>query len=175
MNNNSSEPFILRKSDFKEIRLVDNKGEYRQKVSMTEAKNIASFSNLDLVCFNRPNEKSLALCKIIDFGKWKYSEEKKKKKLNKENKRETKEMRFSPAIGVNDIRHKVKQVNGFLEEGHEVILSMRLKGRELNYFNEADKIISQIANECNGSEISRKRTGKMINVRLGKKKKDIES
>jgi len=102
--------------NFKEIRLVDNKGEYHQKVSMTEARNIASFSNLDLVCFNQPNAKSLALCKIIDFGKWKYSEEKKKKKLNKENKRETKEMRFSPAIGENDIRHKVRQVNGFLEE-----------------------------------------------------------
>lgn len=170
MKKNSSDPFVVRKSDFREIRLVDNKGDYHQKISITEARNIASFSNLDLVCFNRPNNKALALCKVIDFGKWKYSEEKRKKKLNKENKRDTKEMRFSPMIGENDVRHKVKQVNGFLENGHEVILSMRLKGRELNYFKKAEEVISQIASTCNGSEISRKRVGKMINIRLGKKK-----
>ena len=79
---NSGDPFIVKYAKFRETRLVDQNDNYHPSISVSEAQKKAVEAHLDLVCFNRPGKSELAFCKIVDYGKWKYSNEKSKKKIN---------------------------------------------------------------------------------------------
>ena len=168
MNN----PFVVQRIIFEKIRLVDNNNQYHNEIKTVEAQKMAQASGLDLVCFDRAQEGSLAFCKIIDYGKWKYSNEKKKKKQVKENKKLTKEIRFSPVIDDNDIKHKVKQAIEFLERGDDVVFFMKLRGRQKSFFKEAEEKMNGIVSMCSeyGKEHSRKKTEGMIIVGITKHK-----
>lgn len=173
MKKYSDEPFVIRHADFTVTKLIDENNKYHEKVGIGEAKKTAQMANLDLVCFNRPNGSTLAFCKIIDFGKWRYTEGKKKKK-NKGAKKETKEMRFSPVISDHDIEHKIKQVIEFLDENDDVVLSMRLKGRQRAHYSDAEKRMDEIVALCDGhgSVISTKKSSSLISIRVGRKKEE---
>ncbi|GAG36116.1 unnamed protein product, partial [marine sediment metagenome] len=123
------QPFVInRRTEFRNIRLIDeNKGFY-DSIFIVKAKDMAKNAGLDLVCFNKPERNKLALCKIIDYGKWKYSQKKDLKKQQQLTRHSVKEVRFSPVIGQHDIEHKLKQVKEFICEGDEVLLTMRFKG-----------------------------------------------
>ena len=165
---NSNLPYVIRFVSFPATRLMDNTGQYHQSIKTDDALKIARGVGLDLVCFNKPDIGALAFCKIIDFGKWKYDEEKRKKKEQKHSRKESKEVRFSAAICENDIAHKVKQVNDFLDEGATVTLTMKLHGRERAHFDLAAEKMNQIAALCSGhgKEVGKKSEGGMIIVRL---------
>lgn len=178
-NNNSGSPFIVQYNTFKytkHTKLVDHLGNFHDKFEINEAQKIARENSLDLVCFNKPGKNDeLGFCKIIDFGKWKYSEEKKKKK-NNVHKNVKKEIRFSPLITDHDIEHKMKQVKEFLEDGDEVTLSMRLKGRQKAYYKEAEQRLNEIVATCEeAEEVNRNKSSNMINVRIKKGKKVNEN
>ena len=169
MKNKSSDPYIVKYAAFQTTRLVDHVNEYHGDIKTSDAKRMAQDNNLDLVCFNQPEKDVLAFCKIIDYGKWKYSVEKAKKKQSKGHKKETKEVRFSPVISENDISHKLKHVKEFLEEGHEVVFSMRLKGRQRQHFDQAEQRMNEIIDLVKdiGKEVSRKKNPSLITVRIG--------
>ena len=168
-------PYTIRFISFPATRLVDDKGQYHQSIRTDIALKMAREAGLDLVCFNGPEIGAAALCKIIDFGKWKYEEEKKKKKNEKGHKKENKEMRFSPNICDNDIVHKTRQINEFIEAGDDVLLVMKLKGRERLHMAEAEQKFDNIIAHCTaGKVLNRKTTGNIIFVRMSKHGEVIE-
>jgi len=167
------DPFVIDRNKWDTIRLVDSSGQFHDPVSMIEARKMAKDNELDLVCFSLPETDKLALCKIIDFGKWKYRQEKEKKKERSHNKTEIKEVRFTPAIFDNDLLHKIKQINGFLEEGDDVIITMRFWGIHKRMVAEGDRIMAQISEMTKefGEEVSRKKSGDQVMIRLKKRHK----
>jgi len=163
-------PFVIKHVDFTTMNVVDENDVFHKDIHISKAKEMAKDVSLDLVCFSTPSEKGLALCKLVDFGKWKYDEEKRVEKLKKENKKQEKEIRFSPVIDDNDIQHKVKLASSFLDNNFDVSFTMRLKGRQIAFYNDAETKLDSIIVMCkNAEEISRRKTGNSITVRLTKK------
>lgn len=167
--NKNMEPFIVNKIIYPFTRLVDNNGSYHESISIKTSLELARQAGKDLVCFNKPEKNQLALCKIINYGKWKYQHDKalKKEKLHK---KETKEVRFSYNIDPHDIEHKIKQIVEFLDEGNDVVLTMKLMGRDNRFMKEAKERMNNIALKCsnNGKILSQKEAGSQIIIRLGK-------
>ena len=159
MKNKKNDPYVETRCFDCKVRLIDttNNNEqerYHESISMAEAHRIAKEAQLDLVCFNRASKDKLAFYKVMDYGKWKYDTAKKKKKQKQESKKATKEIRVSPLIGDHDLEHKIKQANKFLDEGDDVLFTMRVKGRQKIYADEAKKKIVDIANMCEDVEIT---------------------
>ena len=163
------QPFIInRRTDFSHIRLIDENMNFHDKVFIGDARTKANEVGLSLVCFNLPDKNNLALCKIIDYGKWKYQQEKSHKKEQLIHKNVVKEIRFSPVISDNDVEHKLHQVLGFLKDGDDVILSMRFKGIHKRLMSIGKDKMNEIVKMCDkyGEEVSRKCAGFQIMVRL---------
>ena len=148
--------------------LVDAEGNFHSSVHIKTAKDAARDAGLDLVCFSEPEKDKPALCKIVDFGKWKYHQEKTKKKESSTHRVETKEIQFTPVIGDHDVEHKVRQIIKFLEEGDEVMVNMRFKGIHHRLKAEGDRIINLILTQVgtHGKEVSRKRSDDNIFLKL---------
>lgn len=112
------------------VRVLDAKGKQIGVMSASEALNEAKDAELDLVEI-APKAKP-PVVKIIDFGKFKYREEKKLKKSKKGTKgTEVKEVRFSPFMGEADYQTRKKRVNTFLKEGNKVRPVVKFKGRQM--------------------------------------------
>jgi translation initiation factor IF-3 len=163
-------PFVVKFVMFETTRLIDIDGQFHPSFKVADALIRARENDLQLVCFNRPEGTNLAFCKIINFNKWQYAEEKKKKKQQLVSRKETKEIKFSLHIEQNDIVHKMRQVNNFLDEGDDVILSMQVRGRDRIYFNTAELKMNDIVKMCegHGKEASRKKTNDTVVVRMVK-------
>lgn len=170
MSKENGNPFVVNYVKFATTRLVDEELNYHSEIGIKEAKYRAEKAGLDLVCFNEPCSNELAFCKIIDYGKWKYDTDKKKKK-EKPAKSTTKEIRFSPVISDNDVAHKIKHVKEFIEDGNDVLFSMRLKGRQKAHFSEAEERMNEIVSLCSeySKEVSRKKSPNMIFIRVSSK------
>lgn len=113
-----------------ELRVISDEGEQFGIISRDEAIKIAEDRGLDLVLMS-PNAKP-PVAKIMDYGKYKYQLEKKKKEAKKNQKKiEVKEVKFSCKIAENDINYKVKHTREFLQQGKHVKLRVFLKGREM--------------------------------------------
>lgn len=113
----------------KEVRLLDADGTQLGIMSSREANAIADEKNLDLVLIS-PMAKP-PVCKIMDYGKYRY-ETTKREKENKKNQKvvEVKEVWLSATIDVGDLNTKAKQANKFISDGNRVRVSIRLKGRQ---------------------------------------------
>jgi len=167
------QPFVItRRTDFKNVRLVDASNNFHDEVFIGTARDLAQNANLDLVCFEPPTQDGLALCKILDYGKWKYQDGKNKKKGQIHHKQSLKEMRFSPVISDHDVEHKLKQVAEFLAHGDEVLLVMRFKGIHRRNFNIGAERMNEIIemSKSFGEEVTRKKADNQIVVRLKKRK-----
>lgn len=113
-----------------EVRLIDDMGEQRGVVSIQEALTIAADAGLDLVEVS-PNANP-PVCKILDFGKYKYEQEKKMREAKKNQTQiKLKEIRMQPKIEKHDLQFKTKHVIEFLSEGNKVKVTIRFRGREL--------------------------------------------
>jgi translation initiation factor IF-3 len=113
-----------------ELRVLSPEGEQLGVISKGEALQKAEELGLDLVLMS-PDAKP-PVAKIMDYGKYKYEQEKKKKEAKKNQKKvEVKEVKFSCKIAENDIAYKVKHAREFLEKGKHVKLRVFLKGREM--------------------------------------------
>ena len=116
---------------FKEVRCNGDDGENFGIISSSQAKALANEAGLDLVCI-APNGKP-PVVKIMDYGKFKYQQEKKKKEARKNQKIiVTKEIKLSVKIADNDIGYKVKHAREFLEKGNHVKFRVFLRGREMS-------------------------------------------
>ncbi len=124
----------------KEVRLIGEDGEQIGIVSVREAMQMAREADLDLVKIS-PNAKP-PVCKIIDYGKFRYEQMRKDKEAKKKQKvMETKEVRLSPNIDVNDLNTKANQARKFLSKGDKVKVSLRFRGREMAHVNVGKEIL----------------------------------
>ena len=112
------------------VRLVDERGNMIGVVPRNEALTMAANAGLDLVEV-APNADP-PVCKILDYGKFKYEEQKKKNEARKKQKIiEVKEIKLRPSIDDHDYEVKMRAMNKFIEEGDKVKVTMRFRGREL--------------------------------------------
>ena len=114
----------------REIRLIGEDGEQLGIMSARDAMKLAREANLDLVKI-APTAKP-PVCKIIDYGKYRYEQARKEKEARKKQKTiEVKEVRLSPNIDTNDLNTKVNQARKFVSSGNKVKVAVRFRGREL--------------------------------------------
>lgn len=119
------------------------------KQAMAEAQN----RGLDLVMMS-PNANP-PVCKIIDYGKYKYQQEKKKKDNKKASKqKDMKEIRFGLKIGNNDLEIKMKKVREFLIDGHKVKVSATFKGREMAHRAIGYQVLEKAIEKLEGISIT---------------------
>lgn len=128
----------------KEVRVVDADGGQLGIMSSKEALKMAQDADLDLVKI-APNAKP-PVCKIIDYGKYKYDQMRKEKENKKKQKVvEIKEIRLSPNIEENDINTKCNNARKFLEKGDKVKVTLRFRGREMAHMNASKHILDDFA------------------------------
>lgn len=115
----------------KEVRLIDENGENRGIVSISEALRIADDAGLDLIEISP--QAVPPVCKVLDYGKYKYEVQKRKNEAKKNQKVvNIKELKLRPVIDTHDYEVKVKQAKKFLSQGDKVKFTMRFKGREMS-------------------------------------------
>lgn len=109
--------------------MIDENGENRGIVSIKEALNLAAEADLDLIEISP--QAVPPVCKILDYGKYKYEVQKRKNEAKKNQKVvEIKELKLRPMIDTHDYEVKIKQAKKFLSQGNKVKFTMRFKGRE---------------------------------------------
>ncbi len=127
-----------------EVRVIDETGAMLGILPIEEALRLAEERNLDLVNVS-PNANP-PVCKILDYGKYRYEIQKREKDAKKRQKvTEVKEVRLSTFIEEHDIQVKAKNASKFLQEGNRVKVSLRLRGRERDYANHAIEVMNEFA------------------------------
>ena len=135
----------------KELRVIDETGEMIGIMSRDEALRLAEEKKLELVN-NSPNAKP-PVCKILDYGKYRYEMQKREKEAKKKQKTMTvKEIRLSTFIEDHDIQVKAKTACKFLQDGDKVKVSLRFRGREKDYTARGREVMDKFAEVC--SEVS---------------------
>ncbi len=124
----------------REIRVISSSGEMLGVMSPYEALRLAEEEDLDLVKISPAAVPPV--CKIMDYGKFKF-EQQKKDKENRRNQKvvELKEVQLSMTIDVGDVNVKAKQATKFLEAGNKVKVSLRLRGRQMAHANLAKDVM----------------------------------
>lgn len=126
-----------------QVRLIDQDGEMIGVMSAREAVNRAFSVGLDLVEIS-PNAEP-PVCKILDFGKFKYEQQKKKNEQRKRQKVvEIKEIKVRPNIDENDYQVKMRAMKAFIDEGDKVKVTMRFRGREMAHPDIGVKVLERI-------------------------------
>ena len=128
----------------REVRLIGQDGEQLGIMSAREAQKIALEAELDLVKI-APTAKP-PVCKIIDYGKYKYEQTRKEKEAKKKQKTvDVKEVRLSPNIDTNDLNTKVNNAKKFIQKGNKVKVTLRFRGREMAHVQQSKHILDEFA------------------------------
>lgn len=155
----------------KEVQLIGAEGEKIGVVSIEKALDLAEEANLDLVLV-APNAKPI-VCKLMNYGKYKFEQAKKEKESRKNQKTvEIKEIRVTPNIGEHDFTFKSKNARSFLEAGNKVKFTVRFRGRELNNVKAGEIVLNKFVEDLSDiSTVERKPflEGKTMFVILSKK------
>ena len=123
--------------------MIDQNGENRGIVSIKEALEIAEDADLDLIEISP--QANPPVCKVLDFGKYKYEIQKRKNEAKKNQKVvNIKELKLRPAIDTHDYDVKLKQAKKFLSQGDKVKFTLRFKGRELSANNMGKELLDKI-------------------------------
>lgn len=139
-----SELFINEQIRDKEVRVVGEDGEQLGIMSSKDAQKLADEAGLDLVKI-APTAKP-PVCKIVDYGKYKYEQTRKEKEAKKKQKViEVKEIRLSPNIDTNDLNTKMNAARKFLSKGDKVKVTLRFRGREMAHMNSSKHILDEFA------------------------------
>ena len=159
---------------FKEVRCNADNGESHGIMSSREALALADEAGLDLVCI-APNAKP-PVVKIMNYGKFKYQQEKKLKEARKNQKIiVTKEIKLSVKIAQNDIDYKVKHAREFLEKGNHVKFRVFLRGREMAHPEAGAEVLSRVwpmVEDIASKENEPKLEGRYVNMLVIPLKKD---
>jgi translation initiation factor IF-3 len=138
--------------DAPKVRLVDADGEMVGVLSPREAMEMAFEANLDLVEVS-PNADP-PVCKILDYGKFKYNEQKRRHEARKKQKViEVKEIKMRPGIDTHDYEVKMRSARRFLDEGDKVKVTIRFRGRELAHQDLGMAVLNRVRAEL--EEISK--------------------
>ena len=156
----------------REVRLIGENGEQLGIMSAREAMKLAEEAELDLVKI-APTAKP-PVCKIIDYGKYRYELARKEKEARKKQKVvELKEIRLSPNIDSNDLNTKMNAAKKFLSKGDKVKITLRFRGREMAHMNASKHILDDFAEslaEVAVVEKAPKVEGRSISMVLAEKK-----
>jgi len=137
-----------------QVRVIDQEGNPLGIMSRSQALNNARDQEMDLVMI--VPQAQPPLCKIIDFGKFAYNEQKKLKeqeRKQRESRVDVKEMQFRPAIDDHDFEVKVKKVREILDDGDKCRIVIRFRGREMQDTGKGFEIIKKITELVEGSQI----------------------
>ena len=157
--NKSDEPRMNEKIRAKEIRVVGEEGEQLGILDTKEALALALEKGLDLVEIS-PNAEP-PVCKIMDYGKFRFEKLKKDKENKKKQKQVVvKELRIKPHIDEHDMNTKISQIKKFLEKDHKVKVSLRLLGREKAHADTAIKVLDEIASNFEETAVIEKKYGR---------------
>lgn len=130
----------------KEVRLIDSNGDQLGVKSRQEALDIAKTRELDLVMV-APNAKP-PVCRIMNYGKYRYEQQKKEKEARKKQKViNVKEVRFTPGIGEHDFNTKLRNARKFLTKGDKVKASVRFRGRAITHKDLGKEVLERMAEE----------------------------
>ncbi len=157
---------------FSQVQVIDENGEKLGKINTNQAIEMAEEKGLDLVLVS-PNQDN-PVCKMLDYSKYKFEMAKKAKEAKKKQKViEIKEIRLSPNIDKHDLEVKAKMASKFLEAGNKVKVSMRFRGRELNFINQGKEIMKGFQEMIENSQIEKeaKIEGKNLTMFLSPKQK----
>ena len=144
--NTTDEVLINENIKAKQVRLIDADNKNRGIVSIKEALAVAEEAGLDLIEISP--QANPPVCKVLDYGKYRYEQQKKKNEAKKNQKVvEIKELKLRPVIETHDYEVKMKQAKKFLEQGNKVKFTMRFKGRELSANDMGKQIMTQIVED----------------------------
>jgi translation initiation factor IF-3 len=133
-----------------QVRLIDQDGEMLGVMSARDAIQRAYSVGLDLLEIS-PNADP-PVCKILDFGKFKYEQQKKKNEAKKRQKViEIKEIKVRPNIDENDYQVKLRAMKSFIEEGDKVKVTLRFRGREMAHQDIGVKVLERIRGDLDGT------------------------
>ena len=156
----------------KEVRLIGENGEQLGIMSSRDALKKAEEAGLDLVKIAPKAEPPV--CKIIDYGKYRYELARKEKEAKKKQKViEIKEIRLSPNIDENDLNTKLNNARKFLQKGNKVKITLRFRGREMAHMANSKHILDDIAEKMQDVatiEKEPKLEGRSISMVLTEKK-----
>lgn len=125
------------------VRLIDAEGENHGVVSINQALEMAVEAGLDLVEISPHSDPPV--CKILDFGKYKYEAQKRKNEARKKQKTiDVKEIKMRPNIDVHDYDVKMRSIHKFLGEGDKVKVTMRFRGREMAHQELGMKVLERV-------------------------------
>ncbi|MCI9298701.1 MAG: translation initiation factor IF-3 [Lachnospiraceae bacterium] len=128
----------------REVRVIGEDGEQLGVMSSRDAMKLAEEAGLDLVKI-APTAKP-PVCRIVDYGKFRYEQTRKEKDAKKKQKTtEVKELRLSPNIDTNDLNTKVNAARKFLSKGDKVKITLRFRGREMAHMNNSKHILDDFA------------------------------
>ena len=155
----------------KEVQLISDNGEKLGMLPIARALEIAEEKKLDLVLVS-PNAQ-VPVCKIMNYGKYKFEQAKKEKEAKKKQKiQETKELRITPNIEEHDFGFKAKNAKKFIEDGNNVKITVRFRGRELNNVKMGENVLNDFAKELEDVAVVEKAPkleGKNMFIILAKK------
>ena len=174
-DNKKKKDAVLMNDDirFKEVRCNHEEGTYGI-ISSNQAQAFADEAGLDLVCI-APEAKP-PVVKIMDYGKFKYQQEKKKKEARKNQKViVTKEIKLSVKIAQNDINYKVKHAREFIEAGNHVKFRVFLRGREMSNWRAGADVLNGVwpmIEDIGQKEYEPKFEGRYVNMLVVPQKKE---
>ena len=155
----------------KEVQLISETGEKLGMIPLARALEIAEEKKLDLVLVS-PNSQ-IPVCKIMNYGKYKFEQSKKEKEAKKKQKvQETKELRITPNIEEHDFGFKAKNARKFLEDGNKVKITVRFRGRELNNTKMGEAVLNKFIENLEDISVVEKKPkleGKNMFIILAKK------
>ncbi len=146
MNNIKQELPINEQIRFREVQVIDEQGQKLGKLPINKALEIAGSKNLDLVLVSPVPDNPV--CKIMNYGKHKFEQAKREKESRKKQKViECKEIRVTPNIEIHDFTFKAKNAKKFLTDGNKVKITVRFRGRELNYAKMGEDVLNNFIEE----------------------------
>ena len=170
-NNNKVQQRTNEMIRVREVRLIDDEGNQLGIVPTQEALRMAKDKDLDLVEVS-PNANP-PVCKILDFGKYRFEQEKKLRESKKNQKvLKLKEIRMQPKIGSGDLDTKSKHIQEFLNDGCKVKVTIRFRGRELAHtelgFDVLNEVLKRLTSAYNIDKPA-KMDGKMMSITISPK------
>ena len=134
------------------VRVVDDAGTQHGVMEIEKALDMAMNLGIDLVEVS-PNADP-PVCRLMDYGKFKYQQSKKQQNNTKtHHTAQTKEIKFRPFTGDHDLEVKVRHILDFLDHGHKVKITIVFRGRELRFKENGDKMLNKVIDEINDNGV----------------------
>lgn len=155
----------------KEVQVIDGEGKKIGPISLREALEIAEEKKLDLVQVNMNTD--VPICKLMNYGKYKFEQAKREKEAKKKQKTfEVKEIRITPNIDTHDFEFKCKNARRFIQDGDKVKITVKFRGRELNYAKLGEEALNKFIENLADIAVPEKKPileGKNMFIILAKK------